>query len=210
MHASLVYVLQNRTSSTPNKQIASTEVFATFIAPSESIDIAVPELLVPKSATTAKKAPTQVKIAPVAEAAPIASPVVSALAQPGTLATRSDEGANIPEHDFVAPATVTLPALSKPASPKIYASGIEYLQMPQPDYPAAAKRMGEEGKIILRVLVDEQGRPEQIIVQQSSGSPRLDDAAKQAVRRALFKPFIDNGKAISAFAIVPITFELQS
>ena len=210
MHASLVYALQNRASLMPHTQIVSTEVVAAFIAPSEAIDIAVPRPLVPKIVAIVKKVPTQVKAAVVAEAALTQLPVISNSPQPSSLAAPMDRSADAPEQDSTAPPTITPSAPAKSASPKIHASGIEYLQMPQPAYPAAAKRMGEEGKVILRVLVDEKGRPEQIMIQQSSGSPRLDDAAKQAVRRALFKPFIDNGKAVSAFAIVPITFELDS
>ena len=68
--------------------------------------------------------------------------------------------------------------------------------------------MGEEGKAVLRVLVNEKGRAEHIELQKSSGSPRLDDAARQAIARALFKPYLEDGRAIAVYAIVPITFQL--
>ncbi|WP_206047211.1 energy transducer TonB, partial [Noviherbaspirillum denitrificans] len=93
---------------------------------------------------------------------------------------------------------------------KTITSGIEYLQPPQPEYPPASRRMGEEGKAVLRVLVNEKGRPERADVQTSSGFARLDEAARKAVMRALFKPFIEDGKAVPAYAIVPIRFQLDN
>lgn len=77
-------------------------------------------------------------------------------------------------------------------------------------YPAASKRMGEEGKSVIRVLINEKGRAERVEVQKSSGSSRLDDAAKQAVMRALFKPYMEDGKPLPVFAIVPINFQLSN
>lgn len=102
------------------------------------------------------------------------------------------------------------PAPAAPALPKTVTSGIEYLKAPQPEYPPVSRRMGEEGKAVLRVLVNDKGRPERVDVQQSSGSARLDEAARQAVLRAMFKPFMEDGKAVPAYAIVPIRFQLDN
>jgi protein TonB len=87
-------------------------------------------------------------------------------------------------------------------------SGVEYIQAPQPEYPTIARRNGEQGKVMLRVLVNEKGRAERVEIQQSSGSPRLDEAARQAALRALFKPHLEDGKAIAVFAMVPINFSI--
>jgi len=102
------------------------------------------------------------------------------------------------------------PAPPAPALPKTITTGIEYLQAPQPEYPPASRRMGEEGKAVLRVLVNDKGRPERVDVQTSSGSARLDEAARKAVMRALFKPFMEDGRAVPAYAIVPIRFQLDN
>lgn len=69
--------------------------------------------------------------------------------------------------------------------------------------------MGEEGRVVLRVLVNDKGRTESVEVQTTSGSTRLDEAAKQALKRALFKPHTEDGKAAAVYAIVPITFKLN-
>jgi len=69
--------------------------------------------------------------------------------------------------------------------------------------------MREEGTAVLRVLVNARGRAERVELQKSTGSPRLDEAAKQAVLRTLFKPYIEDGKALPVFATVPIKFQLD-
>jgi protein TonB len=108
-----------------------------------------------------------------------------------------------------APATPAAPAPAAPPQPKTVTTGIEYIQPPKPDYPPASRRSGEEGKTMLRVLVNERGRPERVEVQKSSGYPRLDEAARQAASRSLFKPFMEDGKAVAAYVIVPINFQLD-
>jgi protein TonB len=62
----------------------------------------------------------------------------------------------------------------------------------------------------LRILVNEKGQPEQVLVQTSSGSARLDEAGRQAALRALFKPHIEDGRAVAVFVIVPLNFQLAS
>lgn len=105
-----------------------------------------------------------------------------------------------------APAVPAAPA--PPATPKII-SGVAYINAPHPVYPPLDARMGNEGTVTLRVLINEKGRAEKVNVQKSSGSLRMDDAARDAVMRALFKPYIEDGKAISVYAIIPINFNLS-
>ncbi len=94
------------------------------------------------------------------------------------------------------------------STPKTISSGVEYIRQPQPEYPPIARRKEEQGNVILRVLVNDKGHPEQVEIQKSSGFLRLDEAARQAALRALFKPHIENGQAIAVYAIVPISFHL--
>ncbi|WP_460837368.1 energy transducer TonB [Noviherbaspirillum agri] len=117
-----------------------------------------------------------------------------------------------PAPEFVPPAppAAAAPAPMAPVLPRTISSGIEYIEAPQPVYPPVARRMGEEGKVMLRVLVNERGRPERVEVQKSSGSPRLDEAGKQAAMRAVFKPHIEDGRPVAVFAIIPIRFQLDS
>jgi periplasmic protein TonB len=61
---------------------------------------------------------------------------------------------------------------------------------------------------VLRVLVNDRGQPERVQVESSSGYPRLDESGRQAAMRALFKPYIENGRSIPVEVLVPLNFQL--
>ena len=110
------------------------------------------------------------------------------------------------------PATASAPApapATRPAGPKTITSGVRYLEAPQPEYPAQSKRSGEQGRVVLRVRIDENGRSGRIAIEVSSGFVHLDDAAIDAVRHALFQPHAEDGRQIAVDVIVPITFRLD-
>lgn len=79
----------------------------------------------------------------------------------------------------------------------------------KPVYPAQSARMGEEGTVKLRVIINERGVVDKVTVQQSSGSSRLDNAARDAVLAMHCRPPTVNGKPVVAAAIKPITFRLD-
>lgn len=85
----------------------------------------------------------------------------------------------------------------------------EYLDNPPPVYPHLSRRFGEEGRVLLRVLVDAQGRAQAVEVERSSGFPRLDRAAIQAVQRWRFVPAQRDRQALSQWVMVPIVFSLR-
>ena len=58
-------------------------------------------------------------------------------------------------------------------------------------------------------LVDERGRPTEIQVVKSSGYPRLDQQAVQAMRAARFKPHVEDGVARPMWVRTPQTFILE-
>ena len=87
---------------------------------------------------------------------------------------------------------------------------MSYLDPPAPVYPAASKRLGESGRVLLRVEIGIDGRARQVQVSRSSGSSRLDDAALAAVRAARFKPYTENGTPLVVWSTVPIIFELEN
>lgn len=112
------------------------------------------------------------------------------------------------------PTAVTAPA-APPAPPRVAAaagpktvSGVEYVRAPQAVYPNISRRMGESGIVVLRVLIGEKGQAEQAVVHKSSGSSNLDEAGRQAVLRALYKPNMEDGKPVPVYALVPINFQL--
>lgn len=100
------------------------------------------------------------------------------------------------------------PAPPAPATPRTVSS-VEYIKAPQLVYPNMSRRLGESGTVILRILINEKGLPEQILIHKSSGYNSLDEAGRQSALRALFKPMIENGKAVPVYVLVPLTYQLS-
>jgi len=69
--------------------------------------------------------------------------------------------------------------------------------------------MGEQGRVVLRVLVSAAGLPEKVELKSSSGSPRLDESALQTVRLWKFVPARQGTEPVSAWVLVPISFVLK-
>jgi protein TonB len=75
-----------------------------------------------------------------------------------------------------------------------------------PVYPPQALKQRVRGVVVLRVLVDEQGRPGEIQVEEGARSD-LNEAAKEAVRQWRFEPGRKDGRAVKAYARVRFPFE---
>ena len=117
-----------------------------------------------------------------------------------------------------APAAVpAAPPETKPAPPSPAAEPVvsqarfdaDYLKNPAPPYPPLSRRMGEEGKVILRVSVTPQGTADSVEIRTSSGSARLDEAAQKTVRNWKFVPAKRGETAVQSWVLVPIIFKLE-
>lgn len=106
----------------------------------------------------------------------------------------------------VAPVPVPAPPVV-PVTPPLF--NADYLDNPPPAYPALSRRLGEEGRVILRVLVSPAGRAEEVQVRSSSGYSRLDEAARDTVRGWKFVPAKRGEQAVAAWVLVPISFRLE-
>ncbi len=213
VHIGLFYVLQSGMAKQAGRsnQAEPKEIFASLITadrPAEPVP--------PKQHQTPQVPPTPKHVVPPTPVKPIPqqkAPAEHAIATPPVVAqpVAQPQPAVTPPVASTAPAAAPSapPTPAAPTQPRTLTSGVEYLQAPQPDYPPISKRMGEEGRVTLRVLVNERGRTERVDVQTSSGSARLDEAARQALMRTLFKPHSEDGRAVAVYAIVPITFQLN-
>ena len=112
------------------------------------------------------------------------------------------------------PATISAPAPAAPiaampsvAQPPRY--DLAYLDNPPPVYPPLSRKLHEEGRVVLRVRVDANGRVEGLEVATSSGFARLDEAALAAVSRWRFAPARAGAQATAGVALVPLSFHLQ-
>jgi protein TonB len=87
---------------------------------------------------------------------------------------------------------------------------IAYETATPPAYPIQALQAGVQGTVMLKVLVGPAGKPLQVMIERSSGSRILDDAARRHVLAAWrFHPAIRDGHAIEAWAVVPVRFNLD-
>jgi protein TonB len=88
-------------------------------------------------------------------------------------------------------------------------SNADYLNNPPPPYPPLSRRLGEQGKVVVRVLIKADGTAAEATVVGSSGYERLDEAARQTVLRWRYVPGKRAGVAEAMWFNVPIQFVLQ-
>ncbi len=192
----------------------SAPVFVRFIE-NEAPRLAAPPAA-PKRAEPEKPKPVERPRA-VQKPAP-APPVVTAA--PAPEAPRSFEAPPAPQKaEPPASAAAAAPAPTPPGPPAATAAAAaavvppsfnaDYLSNPAPPYPALSRRMGEEGRVVVRVLVSTDGHAERIELRTSSGHPRLDDVALDTVRRWKFVPARQGDQPVAAWVLVPISFSLK-
>jgi protein TonB len=83
-----------------------------------------------------------------------------------------------------------------------------YRDTPRPDYPESARREGREGRVVLRVLIDNQGKAKSVELNTSSGSQALDHAATEAIRQWRFHPAYAGDTPVDSWVNVPVDFRL--
>lgn len=86
---------------------------------------------------------------------------------------------------------------------------LAYESIIDPRYPMESRRRGEQGTVLLRVLVGRDGLPIDVEVQRSSGYRALDRSAREAVLRWRFRPVQINGVNVEARGLVPIKFDVN-
>ena len=79
-----------------------------------------------------------------------------------------------------------------------------------PYYPSFSKRAGEQGEVVVRLIIDETGVVEEAVLLRSSGFTRLDRAAEQIGRRYRFKPYTVNGNPARISTNLLIKFNLKN
>jgi len=101
------------------------------------------------------------------------------------------------------------PAPAAPAKLEMPSSKADYLHKPPPDYPRMSKRLGEQGKVVLKVLIGADGAPQKVELVTSSGFERLDKSAMDAAMRWRYVPGKRGGVAEAMWYQVPIQFTLE-
>ena len=107
------------------------------------------------------------------------------------------------------PAPPPAPVMAPPATIVLPSFNADYLNNPPPEYPSISRRMGEEGRVVLRVFVEATGSPSRVEIKSSSGFTRLDNAARDVVTQWRFVPARQGDEKIAAWVLVPIQFTLN-
>ncbi len=148
-----------------------------------------PEIIPPRPKPVRQR-PVPVQPAPV-----LAAPETTAVATPAV----------VPE-PTPAPVEPAPPAPVEITQPRFDAA---YLDNPKPPYPPLSRRMGEQGRVVLRVQVRADGSAASVEIATSSGSPRLDESARITVLRWKFVPARRGAEAVPATVRVPVVFTLK-
>lgn len=83
-----------------------------------------------------------------------------------------------------------------------------FLHREMPVYPAMARRLGREGRVLLKLTIDERGTLLNIEVLEKAGYG-LTEAAVEAVKKSTFLPAKKNGKPIASRALLSVQFRLE-
>ena len=155
--------------------------------------------------------PVKTKLAPAAPPVPLA--VATPTPQPSELTLApvapsppANTGEKTPNTATATPSTAVAPSAPKLELPS---SDADYLNNPKPPYPPLSKRMGEQGKVVIRTLIGADGLAHEASIHQSSGFDRLDQAALATARKWRYVPGKRTGVAEAMWFNVPFTFVLE-
>ena len=180
------------------------------------------EVVVPVQLISTSVALTQAPVTPPAPPAkatkPLPTPSPTPLPRPPALQPNPNQAPaspNAPETVALAAPSATLAAASTthaspaPAKVELPTHDAAYLQNPKPDYPALSVRRGEQGQVVLNVLIGVDGKAQKAVVAQSSGFERLDAAALATVQRWRYVPGKRGGVPEAMWFKVPLAFVLD-
>ncbi len=196
-HMAALWALQNGLLRRAVEIIVPAEILSEFIAP-PAPQVAPPLPVPPPLKQPLAKAPR-----PEPQPAPIPD------VQPAPNAPTSVAVPQPPAPAAAAPMATGPAAPPAPAKVELPSSDAEYLQNPKPPYPAISKRLGEQGKVVVRVLIGVDGTAQKAEIRQSSGFDRLDQAALNTVLRWRYVPGKRGGVAEAMWFNVPINFVLE-
>ena len=199
LHVGFIYALYSGLLMRAVELVVPVVVMSQFIEPpSPKVTPPPPPAPAPAKKATAK-APT------------VAAPLPVAINDP-TPAVNAPTGTTTPQPALPAiAAPVAAAPVAAPAAPAVQlpSSDADYLQNPRPPYPAISRRLNEQGKTTVRVLIGTDGLPQRAEISKSSGFSRLDDAAMATVMRWRYVPGKRGGVAEAMWFNVPINWILE-
>ncbi|MFZ2452393.1 MAG: energy transducer TonB [Methylovulum miyakonense] len=109
----------------------------------------------------------------------------------------------------VAPAEAEPPRAAEPMPVTLPHLNANYLDNPAPDYPPVSRELSEQGRVLVRAMVNADGHVKQVLLRKSSGFSRLDQAALDSVKNWRFVPARRGEQPVSAWVVVPVAFTLE-
>ncbi len=216
-HAGALWLLQQGLQGKQRDETIAAEVLMEWVMPSPSQAPSPPPAVVstPKAtsaqphSTSLPRAHQQAQQLTPPVVAPVAvEPLEAPLAQATPPATTS---ASAPSALAASASLDASAQLAASAAPKIElpSTQADYLNNPRPPYPPLSKRLGEQGRVVLRVRIETDGTASQAEIQRSSGFERLDQTALKTVLRWRFVPGKRNGAPEAMWFNIPIHFVLE-
>lgn len=204
-HVAALWALQSGLISKAAEVVIPVEILSEFIEPPKPKEPPPP----PPPPPPAPK-PKEVRTPPPPRPVAVRTPAPAPTAPVGVIEPQPPAPPLAPPAP-PAPPTPPSPPPAPPAPPamQLPSSNADYLNNPKPVYPAMSKRLGEQGKTIVRVLIGVDGLPKSASIRQSSGYERLDEAARTAVMSWRYVPGKRNGVVEPMEFNVPINWVLN-
>lgn len=218
LHVGALYALQSGLLRRAVEVVVPVAIVSELITPPPPQPAPLPEVQPPRPVVqprpqpaprkvAAPSSPAPQRVAPQPAAAPDLPPAPSA---PTGVVAPQPAPTPIEAPVVAAPAPVAPPAPpAPPARVELPSSSAEHLQNPQPAYPPMSRRLGEQGTVMLRVLIGTDGSVQEAELKQSSGFERLDRAALETVRKWRFVPGKRGGLPEAMWHIQPVKFVLE-
>jgi periplasmic protein TonB len=219
LHAAGLYALQSGLLRRAVELVVPVAMLSQIIEPPQPVLEPVPQQPKPKPAQAPqpKAAPKPSTPPPAPQPLAVRDTTPAPAAPMGT----TTPAPPAPPIDIAQAPAATPPAPPAPAAPppapaapvvakiELPSSDADYLNNPPPSYPPVSKRLGEVGKVVVRVFIGSDGAAQKGEVRSSSGFERLDAAALAAALKWRYVPGKRGGVADAMWVNVPINFTLN-
>lgn len=199
LHVGVLWALQSGLMRRAMEVIVPGEVLSEFLSPP------APAADRPQAPVTQRR-PPEPQPRPQVQPTP---PLPATTPEPASLVAPATPAAPAPASMEASNVAATAAGPAAPARIELPSSDAAYLNNPRPSYPALSRRLGEQGKVVVRVLIGADGKAQQAEIRNSSGYDRLDQAALATVRSWRYAPGTRGGVPEAMWFNVPINFVLE-
>ena len=214
LHIGLIWTLQNGLLMRTVELLVPVEVLAQLVEPPAPKPEPQPAPALAPVRSVAPLPAVVKKVAPKPTVRPQAQPQPAAITDPAPspnapLVSVAPPAPSPPVAETPAPPAAAAQVVAAAPAVQLPSSSADYLQNPKPAYPPLSKRLGEQGKVIVRVRIGADGAAQKAEIGKSSGFERLDQAALNTALKWRYVPGKRGGIAEDMWFNVPINFVLE-